>query len=135
MSDAMLPIGAGGTLASAMMRIQMRNCEAMAAATKASTESLGALARRQSEIMEATLRSAMAQASGTATADPATRIAVPFDTMKTMLLEGTAHANMLSQMAAQSSATVAGILQDRLLAALDETKAALLQAMPASSRA
>jgi hypothetical protein len=52
------------------------------------------------------------------------------ETIKTTILENQANANILSEMAARSSAEVANILQSRMMAALDEFKAALDQAIP-----
>ena len=50
--------------------------------------------------------------------------------LKTTMLESQANSNVLSELAARSSGEVADILQSRMIAALDEFKAALEQAIP-----
>ena len=51
--------------------------------------------------------------------------------LKTTMLESQANSNILSELAARSSGEVADILQSRMIAALDEFKAALEQAISA----
>lgn len=52
------------------------------------------------------------------------------EAFKTTILENQTNSNILSEMAARSSAEVANILQSRMMAALDEFKAALDHAIP-----
>ena len=52
------------------------------------------------------------------------------DSIKTTILENQTNSNILSEMAARSSAEVANILQSRMMAALDEFKTALDHAIP-----
>ena len=52
------------------------------------------------------------------------------ESLKTTILENQANSNILSEMTARSSAEVANILQSRMMAALDEFKAALDHAIP-----
>jgi hypothetical protein len=52
------------------------------------------------------------------------------ESLKTTILENQANSNILSEMAARSSAEVATILQSRMMAALDEFKAAVEHAIP-----
>ena len=52
------------------------------------------------------------------------------ESFKTTILENQTNSNILSEMAARSSAEVANILQSRMMAALDEFKAALDHAIP-----
>ena len=49
------------------------------------------------------------------------------DSLKTTILESQANSNILTELATRSSGEAAGILQTRLLASLDEWKAALGQ--------
>jgi hypothetical protein len=134
MTESMLTALPVGDLAASFTAIQVRNLDAFAAAARAGSESLSALVSRQSDILQTTLRSALARTE-TVPADSAARIAQPFDALKTAVLENTANMNVLSQMLAESNAKIATILQDRLLAALEETKAALQRATPASGAA
>jgi hypothetical protein len=53
--------------------------------------------------------------------------------LKTTMLESQANSNVLSELAARSGGEVADILQSRMIAALDEFKAALEQAIPQTS--
>jgi hypothetical protein len=57
-------------------------------------------------------------------------LAGQIDLLKTAIREGQANSNVLAELAARSSGDVANTLQSRLLAALDEFKAALEHAMP-----
>lgn len=127
----------GGGVVAAILDIQLRNLGAMAQAQKAAVEGLGALARRQSEMAGATLRGAL-----TAPAAPllggdrrALLVERPIEAIKSALLEGAANAGVLTELAARSNAAVAGILQERVFATLDELKVALLRAMPSAAAA
>jgi len=119
----------GAVIAAALMAIQMRNLDAMVAVQKAALEGFGAFARQQREILGSTLRSATGT-STTVDADPRAAILRPIDALKTAMIDNSANSNVLSELAARSSANVADILQKRTMAALDELKAALLEAMP-----
>jgi hypothetical protein len=52
------------------------------------------------------------------------------ESLKTAILEGQANSNILSELAARSSGEVATVLQSRMIAALDEIRAALEQVVP-----
>jgi hypothetical protein len=52
------------------------------------------------------------------------------EALKTAIKEGQSNANVLSELAARSSGDVANTLQTRMMAALDEFKAALEHAIP-----
>jgi len=107
----------------------MRNMDAMVAAQKVAFESFGAFAKQQQEIFGLTLRSTIG-ASTTVDADPRAAIVRPIDALKTAMIDSSANSNVLSELAARSSANVMDILQKRTMAALDELKVALLEAMP-----
>ncbi len=135
MSTSLFPsVGSlpAGALLSALLTIQMKNLDALAAAQKTAMEGLGALAKQQQDMLAARLTAAAALPGTLAETDPRTALARPFDAVKTAILDGTARTNLLGELAARSGAEVAGILQERFVAALDETKAALLQAVPAT---
>jgi hypothetical protein len=119
----------GAVIAAALMAIQMRNLDAMVAAQKAALEGFGAFAKQQQETIGSTLRSATGT-STTVDADPRTVIVRPIDALKRAMIDNSANSNVLSELAARSSANVADILQKRMMAALDELRAALLEAMP-----
>ncbi|MDO9708423.1 phasin family protein [Paracraurococcus lichenis] len=130
-----LPALPTGSVVSALMQIQMKNLDAMATAQKAVLEGMGTLARQQQDMLAASLKEFTASPPSLLGSDPRAAVAKPFDAMRSALLDGTARGNLITQIAAQSNATVAGILQDRMLAALEETKAALLAALPAAAKA
>ena len=118
-----------------LVGIQMRNLDAFAAAQKAAMQSFGTLAKQQQETMTASFRTAATLPALLFEGDARDRVAKPIDAVKAAMLDSTANSNVMSELAARSSATVATILQDRMLAALDELKAALLQAMPPAPKA
>lgn len=112
--------------------IELRNIEAMGVAQQKMLEGWGVLAQRQAEMAEGTLRRSfdpqiakVSQASGLLAA-----MIGQIETVKTAILEGQANSNILSELAARSSGEVASVLQSRLIAALDELRAALEQVVP-----
>lgn len=123
-------VATGGALLTALARIQMRNLEALAEAARIGGAGLADLSRRQAESLDAALRAAALRSTAGLPADAAGHIALPFDSLRTAILDATAQGNLLAETAARAGAEVAEILQARLLAALEETKAALLQAVP-----
>jgi hypothetical protein len=130
-----LPSLPTGTVLSALVSIQMKNLDALAAAQKAAMEGLGSLAKQQQDMLSAKLKDAANLPATLIERDPRAAIAKPFDSVKSAILDGTAQANLLSELAAQSGANVASILQNRLVASLDEFKAALLDAVPTAAKA
>src|SRR3954447_25637837 len=129
-----LPTLPAGTVVSALVSIQMKNLDALAAAQKAAMDGLGSLAKQQQDMLSAKLKDATSLPATLIGSDPRAAIAKPFDAVKSAILDGTAQANLLSELAAQSGANVASILQNRLVASLDELKAALLGAARAAPR-
>jgi len=131
-----LPIPAipAGAMFSALMAIQVKNLEALAAAQKAAMEGISTLAKQQQAMLTAKLQGATGlPATLPLDNDPRAAVAKPFDTMKRAILDGQAQSNLLNELAAQAGAGVASILQTRFLASLEETKAALLLAVPEKS--
>lgn len=129
-----MPAIPAGAMVSALMAIQVKNLEALAAAQKAAMEGLGTLAKQQQAMLTAQFQGATdLPTSLTLDGDPRTAVAKPFDAMKSAILDGQAQSNLLNELAAQAGAGVASILQTRFLASLDEMKAALLLAVPEKS--
>ena len=128
-----LPTLPAGTVLSALASIQMKNLDALVAAQKAAMDGLGSLAKQQQDMLSAKLKDAASLPAPLIGSDPRAAIAKPFDSVKSAILNGTAQANLLSELAAQSGANVASILQNRLIASLDEVKAALLDVVPATA--
>jgi len=114
-----------------LIGIQMRNMDAIRQAQQKMFEGIGVLAKRQTEIMEGTLRRSVSEPSAAATSpDIRSVVGHQIESLKTTILENQANSNILSEMAARSGAEVANILQSRMMAALDEFKAALDHATP-----
>lgn len=114
------------------LAIDLRNREALGLAQQKVLEGMGVLAQRQAEIAEETLRRSLSVRPSVPTSAAAFHTAVigQIDSLKITMMESQAHSNILTELAARSSGDVANILQSRMLAALDEVKAALDQAAP-----
>ena len=108
----------------------MRNMEAIRQAQQKMLEGIGVLAKRQTEIIEGTLRRSVSEPPAAASPDIRTAVGQQIETIKTTILENQTNSNILSEMAARNSAEVANILQSRMMAALDEFKTALDHAIP-----
>jgi hypothetical protein len=115
-----------------LLAIEMRNMEAIGLAQQKMLEGMGMLAKRQAEIAEGTLRRSFgAQPSVPSLASGVQAVVIgQITSLKTAMVEGQANSNILSELAARSGGEVANILQSRMMAALDEFKAALEQAIP-----
>jgi hypothetical protein len=113
-----------------LIGIQMRNMEAIQEAQQKMLEGMGVFARRQTEIIEGTLRRSVGEPAAVTSPDIRGAVSHQIETIKTTILENQTNANILSEMAARSSAEVANILQSRMIAALDEFKTALDHAIP-----
>lgn len=109
--------------------IELRNIEAMGVVQQKMLEGWGALAQRQAEMAEGTLRRSFDPGIAKASLPSSLPAAVigQIEQLKTALLEGQANSNILSELAARSSGEVASVLQSRMIAALDEFRAALEQ--------
>jgi hypothetical protein len=127
-----MPAIPAGAVFSALMAIQVKNLEALAAAQKVAMEGMGTLAKQQQSMLTARLQDATSlSASLSMDIDPRAAVAKPFDSIRTAILDGQAQGNLLNELAGQAAGGVVSILQNRFLASLDETKAALLLALPA----
>lgn len=104
-----------------MVAIELRNFEALGLAQQKMMEGWGQLAQRQAEIAQGTFRRSFDLKSGPPS------LVEQIDALKTALVESQANSNILTELAARSGGEAAGIIQSRLIAALDEYKAALGQ--------
>jgi len=123
-------VNGGFSFLTDLIGIQMRNMEAIQQAQQKMLEGIGVLAKRQTEIMGGTLRRSVSEPSAVTSSDIRAVVSHQIESLKTTILENQANSNILSEMAARSSAEVANILQSRMMAALDEFKAALDHAIP-----
>ena len=130
MVDPSQSIDGGFNLFTDLIGIQMRNMEAVRQAQQKMLEGMGVLAKRQTEIIEGTLRRSVSEPFDVTSTDIRAVVSHQIESLKTTILENQANSNILSEMAARSSAEVANILQSRVMAALDEFKAALEHAIP-----
>jgi hypothetical protein len=130
MVDTALSVDGGFGFLTDLIGIQMRNMEAIQEAQQKMLEGIGGLAKRQTEIIEGTLRRSVSEPAAVTSPDIRGAVSHQIETIKITILENQTNANILSEMAARSSAEVANILQSRMMAALDEFKAALDQAIP-----
>ena len=106
--------------------------EAIGLAQQKMLEGMGVLARHQAEMAEGTLRRSFGVQPSVPTSASGLHAAVigQITSLKTAMVESQANSNILSELAARSSGEVANILQSRMMAALDEFKTALEQAIP-----
>jgi hypothetical protein len=115
-----------------LVAIELRNLEAIGLAQQKMLEGMGVLAQHQAEMAEGTLRRSFGGQASMPTSASGIQSAVigQITALKTTMLESRANSNVLSELAARSGGDVANILQSRMIAALDEFKAALEQAIP-----
>jgi hypothetical protein len=111
-----------------VLAIELRNLEALGLAQQKLIEGIGALLQHQTEMAGDALRRAL-DAKALASAPPPSSLGAALvsqiTAFKTSIVEGQARSTMLSELAMRSGGEVASILQARMLAALDELKAAL----------
>ena len=130
MVDPSLSVDGGFSFLSDLIGIQMRNMEAIRQAQQKMLEGIGVLAKRQTEIIEGMMRRSVGEPTAVTSPDIRAVVSHQIESLKTTILENQANSNILSEMTARSSAEVANILQSRMMAALDEFKAALDHAIP-----
>ena len=130
MVDPSLSVDGGFSFLSDLIGIQMRNMEAIRQAQQKMLEGIGVLAKRQTEIIEGIMRRSVGEPTAVTSPDIRAVVSHQIESLKTTILENQANSNILSEMTARSSAEVANILQSRMMAALDEFKAALDHAIP-----
>ena len=125
MVDTAQSVDGGFGFLTDLIGIQMRNMEAIRQAQQKMLEGMSVLAKRQTEIIEGTLRRSVSEPAPATSPDIRAVVSCQIESLKTTILENQTNSNILSEMAARSSAEVANILQSRMMAALDEFKAAL----------
>ena len=130
MVDPSLSVDGGFSFLSDLIGIQMRNMEAIRQVQQKMLEGIGVLAKRQTEIIEGIMRRSVGEPTAVTSPDIRAVVSHQIESLKTTILENQANSNILSEMTARSSAEVANILQSRMMAALDEFKAALDHAIP-----
>jgi phasin family protein len=131
MVEPSLAVDGGFGFLTDLIGIQMRNMEAIRQAQQKMLEGMSVLAKRQTEIIEGTLRRSVSEPPSAATSpDIRAVVSRQIEAFKTTILENQTNSNILSETAARSSAEVANILQSRMMAALDEFKVALDHAIP-----
>ena len=130
MVDSSQSVDGGFSFLTDLFHIQMRNLEALQQAQKKMLEGMGIFAKSQTEIVQGTLRHSVSDPPAVTSWDIRAVASHQIESLKTMLQENQANSNILSEIAARSSGEVATILQSRMMAALDEFKAALEHAIP-----
>jgi hypothetical protein len=132
MDGASQVLGNGLNYFGELLEIQTRNVEAIRLAQQKSLAGMGVLAQHQAEMLEGMLRRSLAALPSSLASGLDLRAAIvgQIDSIKTAIQEGQANSNILGELAARSSGDVANTLQSRLMAALDEFKAALEHASP-----
>src|SRR5215472_16782844 len=130
MVDPSLAVDGGFSFLTELIGIQMRNMEAIRQAQQKMLEGIGGLAKRQTDIIDGTLRRSVSEPAAVMSPDIRAVVSHQIEALKTTILENQANSNILSEMAARSGAEVANILQSRMMAALDEFKTALDHAIP-----
>jgi hypothetical protein len=130
MVDSSQSVDGGFSFLTDLFHIQMRNLEAIQQAQKKMLEGMGIFANSQTEIVQGTLRRSVSDPPAVTSWDIRAVASHQIESLKTILQENQANSNILSEIAARSSGEVASILQSRMMAALDEFKAALEHAIP-----
>ena len=123
------PFGAG--YVTELVSMQMRNMQALSTAQQQMLDGLSMVAKQQLQIMESSLRRTFGIAQmASSPSDLRELIGTRIDDLKASLLEAQANSNAVSEIMARSLGEVASTLQARTMAALDELKALLEQAVP-----
>jgi hypothetical protein len=133
MADSSQSADGGYSFVADLIEIQIRNWEAIQQAQKKLLEGMGIFAKSQTEIVEGTLRRSVSDPPNVTSWDVRDVTSHQIESLKTLLQENQANSNILFEIAARSSGEVASILQSRIMAALDEFKAALEHAIPEHS--
>jgi len=129
MDDASRLFGTGIAYFCDLLAIELRNLEAMGLAQQKMLEGLGVLAQRQAEIAQGTLQGTLqrvAEPAASTNGQSVVQAAIDrIGSLRTTILESQSNASTLSEIAARQGGEVANILQSRMIAALDELRAAL----------
>jgi hypothetical protein len=134
MTDAPRPFDGSLNYFRELLATQARNAQALWQAQNKTLQSMGDLARHQGEMVEGAVRRALDKPPAVpmtvqdATAAMLDRIAW----LKTTMAEYQANSGILSELATRDNGAVANDLKARMMAALDEFKAAVAHAVPES---
>jgi ElaB/YqjD/DUF883 family membrane-anchored ribosome-binding protein len=113
-----------------LIQIQIRNWKAIQQAQQKMLEGMGSFAKSQTEIVGGTLSRSVSEPPNVTSWDVRAVASHQIESLKTTLQENQANSNILFEIATRSSGEVATILQSRMMAALDEFKAALENFIP-----
>lgn len=114
-----------------LVGIQMRNMQAFSTAQQKMLEGLSMLAKQQAEIMQNLVRRSFGNTQATSyPLDMRGLIGTRIDELKLSIMETQANSNVLSEIMMRSVGEVASTLQARMMAALDELKTLVEQAVP-----
>jgi hypothetical protein len=114
-----------------LLAIQMRNAQAIATAQQKMFEGLNMLSKQQAQILDGFVRRAFDSTQATpALAGVRDSIGARIDALKQSIMETLANSNALSEIMMRSAGEVASVLQDRMMAALDEVKALAEETIP-----
>ena len=106
-----------------LIGIQMRNAQAISTAQQKMLEGLNMLSKQQAQIMEVLLRRAFDNTQATSSlAGVRDSIGARIDALKQLITETQANSNALAEIMMRNAGEVTSILQDRMMAALDEVK-------------
>ena len=103
MVDPSQSVDSGFGFLTDLIGIQMRNMEAIRQAQQKMLEGMGVFAKRQTEIIEGTLRRSVSEPSAVTSPDIRSVVGHQIESLKTTILENQANSNILSEMAARSS--------------------------------
>ena len=108
----------------AMMATQRKNMEAAAAANQRAFEGMSAIMSRQAEVVREGAETAMKAVTDLAAASPEDRMAKQADFAKTAYAAFFQNSREVYDMAAKTADETMGLINDRMTATIDESKAA-----------
>ena len=111
----------------AMMATQRKNMETAAAANQRAFEGMSAIMRRQAEIVREGAESAMKSFTDVAAASPEDRMAKQADFAKQAYASFFENSREVYDMAAKTADETMGLINGRMTATIDESKAAFAQ--------
>jgi hypothetical protein len=122
-------VGLGKT--SDLLAIQLRNMQAFSTAQQKMLEGLSMLIKQQADIVQVLVRRSFDNPQATASpSDMRGLFGAWIDGLKQSIMETQANSNVLSEIVTRSAGEVASTLQARMMAALDELKTLVEQAIP-----
>lgn len=116
-----------------LVGMQMRNMRALSTIQQQMLDGLSMLAQQLSQITASSLRRAFGTAQAASSpSDLRELVGTRIDDLKSSILDAQANSNAISEIMARSLGEAASTLQTRTMAALDECKRLLQQAVPDS---